>query len=283
MAVRIITDSASDISQAEAKEWGITVIPMNIRFGEEQYKDGIDIDHNLFYGKLLETDELPKTSQIPPYDYEKVYEEAVEAGDEVLCITVTSELSGCYQSAMLAADEFDGKVKVIDSRQAAQGQYVLAKYASICSKEGGSLQEVYDKVMAKMDKVRVIGMLDTLEYLKLGGRISATAAAIGSVFSIKPVVTTKDGEIAVYGKARGSKKANNLLRQFVSESNGIDFDMPVCVACSGLTDEILTKYMEDSHDLYEGHDAQVTRTWLGSAIGTYAGPGAIVLGFFAAE
>ena len=280
MSIRIITDSASDITQAEAKERNLTVIPLKTLFGDREYLDGVTIDHETFYHKLIESDVLPTTSQIAPFDYEERFREAVEQGDEVVCITVSGKLSGCCQSANIAAEEFPGRVTVVDSLNVAIGQRILVELALQARDAGKSAQEIADLLNESKQHIRLIALLDTLEYLKKGGRISSAAALAGSLLAIKPVIAIKDGEVAILGKARGSKNGNNMLRDLVEQSGGIHFDMPYALAYTGLEDTLLRKYIADSASLYEGKTASLPVYPIGSTIGTHVGPGAIAVAFF---
>lgn len=280
MSIRIITDSASDITQAEAKEMNITVIPLKTIFGDLEYLDGVTLDHITFYHKLIEGDVLPTTSQISPFDYEERFREAVEQGDDVLCITVSSQLSGCHQSACIAADEFPGKVLVVDSRNVAIGERILVQLACRLRDEGKSVAEIHDLLNEKQRSIRLIALLDTLEYLKKGGRISSAAALAGSLLSIKPVIAIENGAVAILGKARGSKNGNNMLRDLVEKNGGIHFDLPFALAYTGLEDSLLQKYIADSTSLYEGKAANLPVYPIGSTIGTHVGPGAIAVAFF---
>ena len=280
MGIRIITDSASDISQDKAKEWGIQVIPMKVRFGEEEFLDGVTLDYKMFYERLVESDVIPKTSQIPPFEFEEVFQKAVDEGDEVICMCLSSGVSGCYQSACIAADEVGDKVHVIDTKQFCISEYILVERAVQLRDKGATAKEIVDTIEVEKNRARVIAVFDTLEYLKLGGRISAAAAIAGGVLSIKPVITIENGVVDVVGKARGSKNGNNMLKQYITKGGGIDFDMPICVGYSGLSDDMLQKYLADSRDLYEGYEGSIPIANVGAAIGTYAGPGAIAAAYF---
>ena len=280
MSIRIITDSASDITQAEAREQTLTVIPLKTIFGEQEYLDGVTLDHETFYHKLIESDVLPTTSQISPFDYEERFRKSVERGDDVLCITVSSKLSGCYQSACIAAEEFPGRVAVVDSLNVAIGERILVQLACKLRDEGKSVAEISESLNERKHHIRLIALLDTLEYLKKGGRISSAAALAGSLLSIKPVIAIEDGLVSILGKARGSKNGNNMLRDLVEKSGGIHFDMPFALAYTGLEDTLLQKYIADSANLYEGQVARLPIYPIGSTIGTHVGPGAIAVAFF---
>lgn len=280
MPIRIITDSASDISQAEAKALNIEVLPLKTIFGEDEYLDGVTIDHVTFFHKLIESDVLPTTSQLSPFDFEKAFRSAAENGDEVICITVSSKLSGCYQSANIAAEEFPGIVTVVDSLSVAIGERNLVDLAVRERNIGKSSSEIVAYLNEMKHKLRLIALVDTLEYLKRGGRVSSAAAMAGTLLGIKPVIAIEDGSIALLGKARGSKNGNNMLMTLVERNGGIDFSLPFSLAYSGLDDTLLKKYISDSASLYDGKTAQLPIHTIGSTIGTHAGPGAIAVAFF---
>jgi len=282
LSVRIITDSASDISQAEALQLGIDVLPLKTIFGEKEYLDGVTLGHEEFYNMLIESDMIPTTSQIAPAEYEEKFRAAAENGDEILCITVSSLLSGCYQSANIAAEEFPGKVTLVDSLNVAIGERILIQLALQLRDSGKNAQEIKDILEQEKKNIRLIALLDTLEYLKRGGRISPAVALAGSLLSIKPVVAIENGEISVLGKARGSKNGSNMLMTLV-EQHGIDFEKPFCLAYTGLSDQILQKYIADSAALYQGKAKNLPISTIGSTIGTHAGPGAIAVAFFSVQ
>ena len=279
MGVSIIADSASDVSQDTAKEWGINILPLKIRFGEEEFLDGVTITNERFYERLT-SGEIPKTSQISPADYEDVFKAEIEKGNEVVCLTISSGVSGTFQSANIAAGEFDGKVHVVDSKQFCISYYILVEQAVRLRDQGKSAKEIADEITRVREKATVLSVFDTLEYLKAGGRLSSTAAFVGEILSIKPVITITNGIVDVIGKARGSKKGNNMLIEKVKEVGGIDFTMPVVTGYTGLSDELLQKYLEDSKDLYEGDISDIRKISVGATVGTYAGPGAIAVAFY---
>ncbi len=280
MAVRIIVDSGCDIEPQEAKKLGLTIIPLKTMFGDEEFLDGVTISHNQFFEKLIESEQMPTTSQAAPFEYEEKFKEVKEAGDGAVCITISSKLSGCYQSANIALDGYEDAVTVVDSNNVCIGEQILTLYACRLRDEGKSAKEIAEELDEKKNNIRLIALLDTLEYLKKGGRISAAAAMAGAVLSIKPVIAIVDGEVAVLGKARGSKNGNNMLKELVKKEGGIDFDMPLSLAYSGLSDAMLQKYIEDSKELYEGQTDSLRISTIGSTIGTHAGPGAIAVSFF---
>lgn len=281
MAVKIIIDSASDINQEESKVLGVVMIPMEIRFGDEQYLDGVDLTSRQFYEKLIESDELPKTSQINPYRFAEVFERITANGDEAVVITISSKLSGTYASATQAAEAFAGKIYVVDSKNACIGERLLLQYAQRLVAQGMGAKEIAAELEVAKTRICLMAVLNTLEYLKKGGRISAAVAFAGSMLSIKPVVAVEGGEVKLVGKAMGSKKGNNLLSSLVEKKGGIDFDMPYGVVCSGLDDTMLKKYVADSAHLWAEHTENIPSYVIGSTIGTHIGPGAIGVAFFA--
>lgn len=280
MSVRIITDSASDMSPAEHP--ALAVLPLSVTFGTDVYMDGIDIDHQRFYEMLVERDELPKTGQVNPYAFSQAIAEAREAGDEAVIITVGAKLSGTNQSARTAlAEAPGGDVFVVDSNNVTLGERVLVEYALRLVDEGRGAAQIAAAVEAVRDRVVVIGLLETLEYLVRGGRLSAAAGAVGTLLNVKPVVAAEDGLIVQLGKARGSKNGRNLLNQKVEKAGGIDFSMPLALGYTGLSDAVLKKYIEDSAALWAGHaENELPIHTIGATIGTHVGPGAVAVAFF---
>ncbi len=281
MSIRIIADSASDISQDLAAKWGITVLPLRVRFGEEEYLDGVTLSNRSFYEKLIETDVVPKTSQIPPFEYEKHFAEAVAAGDDVICFCLSSGVSGSYQSACIAAQDFADHVTVIDSRQFCISYYIIVERAVQLRDLGCPAGEIVSRISEELKDAHVIAVFNTLEYLRLGGRIGNAAAFAGNLISLKPVLTIEEGVVKVIGKARGSRNSSNLLIKGIQNLGGIDFDRPVALGYTGFSDEVLQKYVSDSKFLYEGYEDRLEYASVGATIGTYAGPGAIAVAFFA--
>ena len=280
MSVRIITDSASDMSPAEHP--ALAVLPLSVTFGTDVYMDGVDIDHQRFYEMLVERDELPKTGQVNPYAFSQAIAEAREAGDEAVIITVGAKLSGTNQSARTAlAEAPGGDVYVVDSNNVTLGERVLVEYALRLVDEGQGAAQIAAAVEAVRDRVVVIGLLETLEYLVRGGRLSAAAGAVGTLLNVKPGVAAEDGLIVQLGKARGSKNGRNLLNQKVEKAGGIDFSMPLALGYTGLSDAVLKKYIEDSAALWAGHtEGELPVHTIGATIGTHVGPGAVAVAFF---
>lgn len=282
MATKIIIDSASDIEKEEADKLGIILIPMEIRFEDEEFLDGYNITKKEFFEKLIENSTLPKTSQINPAKFEEEFKKVVDNGDEALVITISSKLSGTYSSAIKASKTFNDKVYVVDSLSASLGERLLFNYAYRLLQQNWTAKQIAEELDKAKKRLHLLAMLDTLKYLRKGGRISALVAFAGEMLSIKPVIAVKNGEVKLVGKAIGSKKAGNLLNTLVKEK-GIDFDMPYCVAWSGLNSTLLDKYVADSEQLWKEHTNEVPKYAIGSTIGTHIGPNAIGVAFFEKE
>lgn len=283
MAVKLLVDSSSDISREEADALGIDMIPMSISFDGEEYWDGVDLTKREFFEKLIESRELPKTSQINMFRFEERMQALTEDGNDVVAITLSSKLSGTYANAVQAAETFGGKVHVVDSLNASAGERILVQHALRLIKEGMSAEELVKRLEEARGRIKFIALLDTLEYLQKGGRVSAITAMTGTALHIKPVVSVVDGEVKSIGKAIGSRKGNNLLMQTIGKSGGIDFDMPYAAVFSGLEDSLLQKYLEDSAALWQDEMEHVPSYCIGSTIGTHIGPGAIGVAFFAKD
>ncbi len=279
MRIKIITDSACDLPREQAEELGLELLPLTTVFGSREYLDGVTMSSRQFYEMLVETDEIPHTSQVTPAQYAEAFQR-LEPGEEAVCIALSSKLSGSYNSARIALADFPGRVYLVDSETVSIGEQLLVRLAVRLRDEGLSAAEIGAALEREKRHVHVLGLLDTLEYLKKGGRISPTAAFAGGLLAIKPVVTTVDGEVVLLGKARGSKNGNNLLKSYIEQAGGIDFSMPYALAYSGLSDALLQKYLADSASLYEGRTDEIPVCAIGSTIGTYAGPGAIAVAFF---
>lgn len=281
MRVKIIVDSTADMRPEVAKQVGI--VPLTVRFGEKEYISGVTITPQQFYEMLVESDELPTTSQPTPFAFEEAFSKAVEEGHDVICLTCSGKLSGTNQSANIAAEEFPGRVTVVDSNTIAIGLGILAEYALTLVERGLDAAAIADRLLQKREKIRLLALVDTLEYLKKGGRISSTVALAGGLLNIKPVLSVTEGEIKLLGKARGSRQGNNLLVQEIAKAGGVDFHCPLMLGYTGISDALLQKYVQDSASLWEDHREQLPVSIVSSVVGTHVGPGAVAVAFFAAE
>lgn len=277
MKTRIIVDSTADLMPGYKEQ--VRVVPLTVHFGDREYIDGVTIDHKTFYEKLVEEDTLPTTSQATPDAFAKEFETAKQAGESCVVITLSGKLSGTCQSASIAAADYEN-VYVVDSGTASVGGGVLTERALQLRDEGLSAQEIAARLNEEKQLIVTVALVDTLEYLKRGGRISKSLAFAGTMLQIKPVLAVTDGEIQLLGKARGSKMGNNLLAQEIQKAGGVDFSRPVLLGYTGLSDALLQKYIEDSRWLWADHAEALRYTTIGSVIGTHAGPGAVAVSFF---
>lgn len=281
MAIKIVTDSASDIPQTQARAWGITVLPLTIRFGTDEYQDGVTLTPDRFFQRLEGGKEFPQTSQITPYLYGLAFGDAVRHGDDVLCLCMSAGVSGSYQSACFAAAEFDGHVFVIDTRQFCISQYIIVERSVQLRDAGFTVAEVAAIILQEMGRAHVLAAFDTLEYLKRGGRLSGAAATVGGLLNIKPVLTITDGVVDVLGKARGIRKACDMLVDELKKRGEIDYSLPFCFGYTGKNDQAMRLFV----DCFRAHlpcpEVRIVR--VGATIGAYAGSNAIAVAFFTKE
>ena len=278
MSIRIITDSASDVSPDMRED--VTVLPLHLRFGDEEYLDGENITHEEFYKKLEESGIFPTTSQISPYEFERAIKTAKDKGEEVIIITLSSKLSGTYQSACIAAAEYEDMAYVVDSENVTIGEHTLIEYALRLKDSGMDVRKIVEELNHAKKNIRLVALLDTLEYLKKGGRVSGAVAAIGGVLAIKPVVGVVDGEVVMLGKASGTKKGNHYLDEQISLAGGVDFSKPYYLGYTGNDDSLLRQYIEAFAHIWKKEGVELDIQSVGSAIGSHLGPGAIGVAFF---
>lgn len=282
--IKILVDSASDIDSEEAAKKGIYMIPMEVRFGNETFLDGVTLSHRRFFEKLIESAELPKTSQINEYRWEREFEKLTANGDSVIAVTISSKLSSTFNSAKNAAKKFAGKAFAVDSLSVTLGERLCCDYALRLVSEGKTAEEIAAALDETKKRIQILAVADTLKYLRKGGRISSVAAFAGEMLSIKPVISVTGGEVKLAGKAIGSKKGNNLLMRLVETCGGIDFSMPFGLGYSGLSDEYLQKYLHDSQSLWEENvkdEKDIPVYMIGSTVGTHIGPNAFGVAFYA--
>ena len=275
--IRVITDSASDIEQNELE--GVTVIPMNVTIEGVTYRDGIDLSKDEFFEKLETSEVMPSTSLIPPQIFIDEYESVKEAGDEAIVLPVSAGLSGTYQSAMTAAEDFDN-ISVVETGLVTAPLKLLVLLAIKLIKEGKSRKEIVDILEKEKKRIVAFASVDTLKYLHKGGRISKTVAIAGGLLNIKPILTLEDGKLIAIGKARGSKQSHVFLDQKVKEVGGIDFSMPYATGYSGTDKEKLLDYMKENPNLVNSAPGEIEIVQIGTAVGTHAGPGIVLVTFF---
>lgn len=277
MAVKLITDSGCDLSVTEAAELDVLLVPMTVRFGQEEFRSGLDITNEEFYDKLTGSSELPTTSQPTPYDFESVYQKVIAAGDEAVVLCVSSDLSGTYQSASIAADGLEDRIHVVDTRVVTVVQRLLLEYAIYLRSQNATAAQIAEKLNKKKEYARAFAVVDTLEYLIKGGRLSKTAGAIGSMLGIRPVLTLADGALEVAGKARGSKGAITMTNKLIG-AMAIDFSMPVALGYTGSDPAVIDPYLNADDSPWAGREIPVYQ--VGSTVGTHTGPGLFLVAFF---
>jgi DegV family protein with EDD domain len=264
----------------EQDKMRITVLPLVVNFGDEMYKDGVELSRQEFYDKLEKSQSLPTTSQINPAEFEEVYEKIINDGDEVLCILLASELSGTYQSAVIAANGIDSdKIHLVDSCTSTIGLSILLKEAVKLRDNGYSGKDIANHIEQLAKRVRLYAVIDTLKYLKMGGRLSATSAMIGSILGIHPIVKVQDGKVSAIGKSRSLKSGLAKLQECM-EREPADFAYGFAYGHSN-SEERLHKCM-DYLKPYVGTDDIIIRN-IGSVVGTHAGPGVVGIAYIAKE
>lgn len=277
--IRILTDSASDILPAEAEQLGVTVIPLNVTLEDGVVlRDGIDMTPSAYYDHLASCRKLPTTSQPSPELFEKFYLEAAAAGDEVLGIFLSHELSGTWQCAKLAADLANvDNVLFVDSANVCLGEALLVRLAVQLRDAGKTLVQIATTLEHAKEHLHLVAAIDDLKYLRKGGRLPAAVAVAGGMLGIKPLITIKEGKVAMAGKARGLPGAYVALFKKIEELGGISPDFATVAGYSSSLREVqpIQNYFRDTLDLPEPLVRQI-----GCVIGTHAGPGAFGLAFF---
>ena len=273
MTVKIVTDSVADLPPQVAKELGIAVVPLNVRFGSEVYRDGIDLTAEQFYDRLVHSETLPVTSVPSPGAFAEAYDRLAEETDEILVITLTSKLSGTHEVAVQSVELMKRKcrVEVVDSQWAVMAQGFIAIAAAKAARDGASLDETMDIARRNISRVDIRGAFDTLEYLKRGGRIGKAAALLGSMLSFNPIIGMKDGEVFPFGRPRSRAKAIDHLYNFAMSYAHIE----------GLAIEYATA-RDEAEMLGERLSAKFPRESIyysraSPVIGTHTGPSLLVI------
>lgn len=270
--IRILVDSSSDYSQEEVQEKGLVFVPIRIELAGKEYLDGIDLERDRFFELLQETGEFPLTSQPSPQEFLDIFQEVKEAGDDLVCILLSSHLSGTCQSARLASQmmDYEDHIFIVDSRAATYNIKVMTDYALELVHDGLSAAEIAERLEAFKSRVHVVAMIDTLEYLRRGGRIGKAAAVVGDLARIKPVIyVTPEGEIGLAGKALGKNKAVNMILKWIGE-HPLDESFPAYSIYS---------YGTENSEVFEERLSREgirfdERLQIGATIGTHIGPGA---------
>lgn len=279
--IQIITDSTSDLTAQQAADWGVKVVPLTVHFGEDAYLDRVDLPAEEFYEKLSACgDALPTTSQVNPAEFSDAFETVLARGDDVLGIFISSDLSGTYQSAVLARELLSsGRIHLVDSRSTTFGLALLVRQAVRLRDEGRSAADIAAALDSLVPRLRLLAVVDTLKYLKLGGRISAATALVGGVLGISPIIGLADGKVDSLGKSRGRKGGMKWIADRVGDT--VDPALGVSFGHTNSPDA-LSECMEALAPLTG--DAAVEFTGLiGPTVGTHAGPGAAGFAYFEKE
>ncbi len=275
MTVRIVTDSTADIMPGVAETLGITIVPLTVFFGNEEYLDNIDLDNASFYKKLQESKVLPRTSQPPPARFQEAYIKLIEEGaDGILSVHLSSGLSGTYQSACTARDTLPENIRkvpieIIDSKSISAGIFLALQKAVAEAQEGLSLAEIKEHVEEQFARTRIFATLDTLEYVHRGGRIGGARAFLGNMLSVKPIVSLKDGTTVAVEQPRTRSKALARMVQIALDTGPIEQ-----LAIAESNEEVGAQLAEVVKASYKG---EVTRYKLGATLGTHTGPGTVAL------
>jgi DegV family protein with EDD domain len=273
MAVRVVTDSVADLPPQVAQELGITVVPLNVRFGTEVYRDGIDLTTEQFYERLKDSQTLPVTSVPTPAAYAEVYNKLAEETDEILAVAVSAKLSGTYAVALQSVGLLKRKcrVEVLDSRWAVMAQGFIAITAARAAQAGASLGEVLATARRNMSRVDFYAAFDTLEYLKRGGRIGKAQALLGSMLKVNPIIGLRDGEVFPMGRERSRVKAIDHLYHFAlsfTRVEGIAVEYAVDLEeVERLIKRLSAKFPKE----------MIYRSRASPVIGTHTGPGLLVV------
>ena len=279
--IRIITDSISDLTQQEAQTEGFRVLPLTVRFGNEEFRDWVDLDRDAFYARLEAADELPKTSQLTPEDFELAFRDALQdPADEVLCITGSSKLSGTWQSAMIARDlsEDSQRIHIVDSRNVSLGEAALVRLAMARRDEIPNAAALKDCVEDYVRRSCLIGKAEVLKYLVMGGRLSVLGGAVGSALHIKPLLRLVDGKLTQAGICRSKHRA---LEWFAQQLQALPPDpaLPLTIAHAHAPESAaeLRDYLTHAlPGLPPIHEMEI-----GTVVGTHGGPGVMGLSWIA--
>lgn len=279
--IRIVTDSTSDLSPARREALGVDVIPLSVHFGEEVFRDGVDITNAEFYDRLSKAETLPTTSQINPEVFADLFRKYLDQGDEIVGIFISGAMSGTCQSALIARDMVDGedRIHVVDSRTVTFALGLLVEVAASLRDQGLSAGELAARLEELAGRLRLLAVVDTLKYLKMGGRISTASAVVGALLNISPIITIENGLVEGIGKARGRKAAFQWIAKRM-EKEAPDLSLPVAFGHSNAP-EAMAECQPFFADMIG--DATVYASDIGSVVGTHAGPGATGIVYFRAQ
>ena len=273
--IQIIIDSMVDMPKDILDKYNIIVMPLTIIFGDEEYKDGVDLTYTQFYEKLSQSKDLPKTAQITPSAFIDVFEKVLGEGKEILCINGSSKASGTFQSAVVAKGSFENdKIEVFDTMALSFGAGIFVYEAAKMAAEGQDLKEIVRHLDTMKGHVDHIFTVDTLEYLKKGGRLDPMKATIATMLNIKPILTVVDGLVEPLDKVRGSKKVIGKMIDLAKKRGKTFEDKVVGISHAGSRDMLDLLKEQVMKDL---KPKEVMVTEIGCTIGTHAGPGTLAI------
>lgn len=282
MTIRIVTDSTVDISPETAAAFGITMVPLTVFFDEETYQDNVDIDNATFYQKLQASKVLPRTSQPAPALFQETYKRLIEEGATgILSIHLSSQLSGTYQSACTAWESLPEEERTIpfeaiDSKNISAAMFITLKKLAEMNKEGSTLAELKAYAEDRFYRTHLLAVLDTLEFVKRGGRIGGAKALLGNMLSVKPIITlNREGAVVPVEQPRTRTKAFTRISQMIKESGPIEE-----LAIAESNEEVGLQLAEALKTVYPG---EIARQTLGAALGTHTGPGTVAVAFVTAK
>ncbi|MGI5997340.1 MAG: DegV family protein [Lutispora sp.] len=273
--IKIITDSTSDLPKGIAEKYDIEVLPLTIFFDKDEYRDWLDIAPKAFFERMRNSEKLPTTSQVNPNSFQEKYELYLKDYDHIISIHLSSDASGTYNSAVIARDMVDKeRITVIDTRNFTYGFGQMVVEAAKMAKDGKAVEEIVDRVKYLINNVKTLFVVDTLEYLKKGGRLSATKATIGTLLNLKPILTVDNGKIVAIDKARGMKKALKRIVEIMQEQgtqlNGQTIKLGHADSLDNLKD--FEAAIEEAYGNVEKEEFEI-----GCVIGVYCGPGTVVI------
>ena len=270
MATRIVTDSTADLPLAIVKELAITVIPCNLHFGQETFLDGVDMDADVFYKRLSSESQLPTTSQPSPGAFLETYGPMVKAGDQIVSIHVAASLSGTVNSALQAKEQLpDATIEVVDSRQVSLSLGLAVTAAARVAKSGASWEETIQVTRRALEQVRFYALLDTLEYLRRGGRIGKVKGFVGSLLRVRPLITARDGIVESVTSVRSRAAGIQYMVTLAEEAAPIQ----QLAVMHSTTPQEADSLADRLRSLVPG--GSVIQARIGPVIGTHVGPGAI--------
>ncbi|NLI93865.1 MAG: DegV family protein [Peptococcaceae bacterium] len=278
MAIKIITDSTSDLPEYLLEELDISIVPLKVLFGEEVYRDRIDLSNPEFYAKMSGHKELPTTAQVNPGEFIEEFSKHIDGGNEIIGIFISSKLSGTFSSAVIAKETLaKGQIYLIDSKNASFGLGLMVIEAARMAKQGKTAQEIVVRLESLIDSVPFYGIIDNLENLKKGGRLSSTGAFAGNLLGIKPIISLKDGAVVMAGKARGLKKAYSWVLEDIKSKNYDLNGKSVAIAHAAAKDD-LAEFKQLI--LKEYKPKEIIEFEIGAVIGTHTGGGCIGISCF---